>query len=235
MAEKFTESDLYRPICDFLETEGFAVRGEVKDCDMAAVKGDRLLIVELKKSFNLKLVYQALDRQALAKEVFVAIPRPAKGQNSREWKSMLKLLKRLELGLITVALDSPVQTVDVLLEPSDSLAWKNRKKTAALKQEIEGRAADFNTGGITRRKIVTAYREKSVELCCILEGKGQVSYQELRELGLLEKQIKILGSNFYGWFQRVKRGIYCLSEEGKKVMSDKEMEEITFYYRNKWK
>lgn len=235
MAEKFKESDLYLPICDFLQAEGFTVRGEVKNCDVAAVKEDRLLIIELKKSFNLKLIYQALDRQALAKEVFVAIPRPIKGQNSKEWKSMLKLLKRLELGLITVALDSPIQTVDVLLEPSDSLAWKNRKKRATLQQEILGRSADFNKGGINRQKIMTAYREKSVELCCILEGKGQVSYEELRELGLSEKQIKILGSNFYGWFQRVKRGIYCLSEAGRNALSEKRMEEIILYYRNKWK
>lgn len=235
MAEEFAESDLYPPICRFLQAEGFTVRGEVKNCDVAAVKEDRLLIVELKKGFNLKLVYQALDRQALAKEVFVAIPRPTKGQNSKEWRNMLKLLKRLELGLMTVALDSPVQTVDVLLEPSESLAWKNRKKRATLKQEILGRSADFNLGGINRQKVMTAYREKSVELCCILEKKEQVSYAELRILGFSEKQIKILGSNFYGWFQRVKPGIYGLSGVGRSALSEKDMEEVILYYRNKWK
>ena len=112
------ETDLYGPIRFFLENQGFQVQAEVKHCDIAAVKEGKTVIIELKKSFNLKLVYQALERQSLTDEVFVAIPRPQKGQRERAWKDMLRLLKRLELGLITVALDSPMQTVDVILEPA---------------------------------------------------------------------------------------------------------------------
>ena len=39
---------------------------------------------------------------------------------------MLRLLKRLELGLLTVALDSPLKTVDVVLTPADSMIRKNK-------------------------------------------------------------------------------------------------------------
>ncbi|MGN1231119.1 MAG: DUF2161 family putative PD-(D/E)XK-type phosphodiesterase, partial [Anaerotignum sp.] len=181
---EFKETDLYVPIRAFLEEEGYQVQAEVKHCDIAAVKDGQLVVVELKKAFNLKLVYQALERQSLTEQVFVAIPRPKKGQREKAWKDMLRLLKRLELGLLTVALDSPLQTVDVVLEPSDSLAWKNRKKREQVQAEMENRQMDVNVGGMTRRKIITAFREKSIHLACILEREGQVSTAALRERGM---------------------------------------------------
>ena len=88
----FAETDLYEPVCRFLEEEGYRVQAEVKDCDIAAEKDGELIIVELKKSFQLKLVYQALDRQSLTEQVFVAIPRPQKGQREKSWKNCRKRL-----------------------------------------------------------------------------------------------------------------------------------------------
>ena len=197
----FAETDLYEPVCRFLEEEGYRVQAEVKDCDIAAEKDGELVIVELKKSFQLKLVYQALDRQSLTEQVFVAIPRPQKGQRGKSWKNMLKLLKRLEIGLLTVALDSPLKTVDVVLTPSDSLAWKNRKKRERLQAELENREA--------------------------------VTYGELREMGLEEKYMSILRSNVYHWFERVEKGVYRLSEEGRKALEEPDYEKVIEYYRKK--
>lgn len=227
----FAETDLYEPVCRFLEEEGYQVQAEVKDCDIAAEKDGELIIVELKKSFQLKLVYQALDRQSLTEQVFVAIPRPQKGQREKSWKNMLKLLKRLEIGLLTVALDSPLKTVDVVLTPSDSLAWKNRKKRERLQAELENRQVSANTGGMNRRKIVTAYREKALHLCCILENREAVTYGELREMGLEEKYMAILRSNVYHWFERVEKGVYRLSEEGRKALEERDYEKVVAYYR----
>ena len=76
---EFKETDLYEPIRAFLEEEGYQVQAEVKHCDIAAEKNGRLVVVELKRAFGLKLVYQGLERQSLTDEVFVAIPRPKKG------------------------------------------------------------------------------------------------------------------------------------------------------------
>lgn len=233
--QEWKESDLYEPVCSFLTKEGFTVRAEVKNCDIAAKKGERLIIVELKKAFNLKLVYQAIERQSLSKEVFVAIPRPQKGQNTKPWKSMLKLLKRLELGLLTVALDSGLKTVDVVLEPADSAVWKNRNKIQKLKKEFDNRQFDLNIGGINRKKIVTAYREKAIELACIIEKKETISYQELKEMEKDKNQIHMLQTNVYHWFERVSRGVYQLSEEGKQFLLSKEWQEIKEFYRKKQK
>ena len=233
--KKFYETDLYAPICDFLKKEGFVVKSEVKGCDVTAQKGDRLIIVELKKSFQLSLLYQAIERQSYCQEVFVAIPRPEKPQNTKQWKNMIKLLKRLELGLFTVALDSPLHIVDVILEPSDSMIRKNKTKKQKLLLELEGRSGDYNVGGMTRRKVITAYREKALELCCILQQQKEVDYALLRRYGLLEPHIKMLGTNVYKWYKRVKKGVYCLSEEGKKALDDEQYFDIVAYYKKKWR
>ena len=226
----FKETDLYEPIRAFLEEEGYQVQAEVKDCDIAAVKDGQLLIVELKKSFNLKLVYQGMERQSLTDQVFVAIPRPKKGAREKAWKDMLKLLKRLELGLLTVALDSPLKTVDVVLEPSDSLAWKNRKKREKLQAELENRQVDGNVGGMTRRKIMTAFREKSIRLACLLEREGQVSTATLRERGM-EEYLPLLGRNYDKWFGRVEKGVYTLSEKGKEALESEDFAKAVAFYR----
>ena len=227
----FKETDLYEPIRAFLEEEGYQVQAEVKNCDIAAVKDGQLVIVELKKAFNLKLVYQGLERQSLTEQVFVAIPRPKKGQREKAWKDMLKLLKRLELGLLTVALDSPLQTVDVVLEPSDSLAWKNRKKREKVQAELEQRQVDANVGGMTRRKIMTAFREKSIRLACLLEKEEQVSTASLRERGM-EDYIGILSRNYDKWFRRVEKGVYALSEKGKEALGNEDYAKVVSFYRS---
>lgn len=226
----FKETDLYEPIRAFLEEEGYQVQAEVKDCDIAAVKDGQLLIVELKKAFNLKLVYQGMERQSLTDQVFVAIPRPKKGAREKSWKDMLKLLKRLELGLLTVALDSTLKTVDVVLEPSDSLAWKNRKKREKLQAELEHRQVDGNVGGMTRRKIMTAFREKSIRLACLLEREGQVSTATLRERGM-EEYLPLLGRNYDKWFGRVEKGVYTLSEKGKEALESEDFAKAVAFYR----
>lgn len=227
---EFKETDLYAPIRAFLEEEGYQVQAEVKHCDIAAVKDGQLVVVELKKAFNLKLVYQALERQSLTEQVFVAIPRPKKGQWEKAWKDMLRLLKRLELGLLTVALDSPLQTVDVVLEPSDSLAWKNRKKREQVQAEMENRQMDVNVGGMTRRKIITAFREKSIRLACILEREGQISTAALRERGM-EDCVGILSRNYDKWFRRVEKGVYTLSEKGREALEMEDYAKTVAFYR----
>jgi len=227
----FKETDLYEPIRAFLEEEGYQVQAEVKNCDIAAVKDGQMVIVELKKAFNLKLVYQGLERQSLTEQVFVAIPRPKKGAREKAWKDMLKLLKRLELGLLTVALDSPLQTVDVVLEPSDSIAWKNRKKREKVQAELEQRQVDGNVGGMTRRKIMTAFREKSIRLACLLEREERVSLAALRERGM-EDSVGILSRNYDKWFKRVEKGVYALSDKGKEALENEDYAKAVAYYRN---
>ena len=144
---------------------------------------------------------------------------------------MLKLLKRLELGLLTVALDSPLQTVDVVLEPADSLAWKNRRKREKVQAELENRQVDAKVGGMTRRKIMTAFREKSIRVACLLEKEGQLSTADFRERGL-EDCVGPLSRNYDKWFKRVEKGVYTLSDKGKEALENEDYAKVVSFYRN---
>lgn len=234
MTEKFLESDLYEPIRHFFEEKGYVVRSEVKNCDVVAQKEKEYIIIELKKAFTLQLVYQLLERQKISPFVFAAIPRPEK-QNTKQWKSMLNLLKKLEIGLLTIALNSERKTVEIILEPSFSSVRKNIKKQKWLEKELKGRTSEFNKGGVSHKKIITAYREKAIELACMLEKTGQMSCKQLKQKGLEQKQLKILQSNFYGWFERISRGVYQLTQKGKQELNSIEFQEVTAFYREKQK
>ena len=71
-----TERDLYPPVKALLESLGFTVRGEVNGCDVVAVRGDDLVIVELKRAVNLELLLQAVDRLRLTDAVYLAVEAP---------------------------------------------------------------------------------------------------------------------------------------------------------------
>jgi hypothetical protein len=76
------ETSLYRPVKVFLEGLGFVVKGEIRDCDLVALKGDNLPVVvicELKLTFNLELILQGVDRATTSDEVWLASRRAEGG------------------------------------------------------------------------------------------------------------------------------------------------------------
>ncbi len=224
------ETELYIPIKEFFEKNGFEVKAEVKGCDLAAVKADVLLIAELKKSFNLKLVYQVLERKSLTPYVYAVIPRP-KSFKEKNVKMMLKLLKEIKVGLITVGVESKFKPVDVVLEPESGKVKNNNKRKIILK-EFNSRKTDFNLGGAkSSKKIITAYRESSVEIACLAEKFGELTTKMARELSSAQKPESILRTNFYGWFDKAGRGIYILSKDGLNALEDKDLSELVEFYR----
>ena len=71
------ETDLYQPVKDFFEAEGYEVKAEINGCDVVAIKDDApTVIVELKTTFSLELVLQGIDRQKLSDDVYLAVPKP---------------------------------------------------------------------------------------------------------------------------------------------------------------
>ena len=157
--EKLRESDLYGPVRDYLAGLGYEVKGEVKDCDVTAMRDGELIVVELKKGFTLELVYQALDRQRVADGVYVAVPLPKRGYMSPQVRDMQSLCRRLELGLIFVGFTSRgIPQVDVAVHPKEASApRRDKKRRLAVIREHESRTGSVNTGGVSRKKILTAY------------------------------------------------------------------------------
>ncbi|WP_226035249.1 DUF2161 domain-containing phosphodiesterase [Aquibacillus saliphilus] len=231
--KKIQESDLYKPIQTHFVREGYQVYGEVKDCDMAIVKDDELIIIELKLNLSIDLLIQATKRQRLSELVYIAVPKPKYKPRSKRWTDIRRLVKRLDLGLILVSFSGKASKTEIIFEPTPTNPKKstgqNKRKRQELLKEIDGRSADFNIGGTTRTQIMTAYRENCIQIACYLDDAGELSPKALTDMGTGKKTASILTKNYYGWFDRIRRGIYVLSAKGKKEL--KEYPELLSYYR----
>ena len=210
-----TECDLAAPVTAYLAAQGWTVRSEVKDCDVAAVRGSDLLVVEMKKALTLALLVQAVRRQRLTDSVYLAVPRPgAVWQWRRANRGVLHLLRRLELGLLFVSLEQGRDPVEVVLQPRPLARRRKAAARRAVLEEVGQRSGDYNTAGSTRRKLMTAYRERAIRIACLLSLHGELSPKHLRALGTGEKTQSILYDNVYGWFRRVGKGAYRLAARG---------------------
>ena len=110
------EADLYAPIKAYLEGQGYTVKSEIGPADVVACRGDDPpVIVELKTTFSLTLVHQAIDRQAMTDAVYIAVPRKTGRPFQKALGDMRRLSRRLGLGLITVRLTDGF--VEVHLDP----------------------------------------------------------------------------------------------------------------------
>ncbi len=226
------ETDLYEPIQKYFTDLGYQVNGEVKTLDVTAVKDDKLVVIELKKNLNMKLLIQGVKRQRLTDQVYIAVQRPKK-TFSRDWRDKIHLIRRLELGLIVVSFTRKNPLVQVICDPkpfnrAQSMNRAKRKQKGIL-DEIKERSGDYNVGGSTRKKVMTAYREKSIHIACCLHRYGELSPKKLRELGTGDKTTSIVSKNFYGWFERIRRGVYGLTDAGQKGLEEYKV--ITKHYQ----
>ena len=206
------ETTLYLPIKRFLERLGFDVKGEVRGCDVVAIKGDAPLVVvtELKLSFTLELVLQGVDRTAAADEVWLAVQSSSRG---REHDSRVrKLCRLLGFGLLGV---SRTGRVDVLVEPVPWRPRRDKARRSQLVDEHRRRLGDPALGGGTRQPIMTAYRQQAL-ICAAALAQGPRRVRELKTA--VPDAPKILLNNVYGWFVRVERGVYALAEPGRAAL-----------------
>lgn len=207
------ESEMYAPLKTFLENEGHTVRAEVKDADIVAIKGDEMIIVEMKTNFSLKFVYQLVERQRLSDKVYAAVLVNYKTRWGKSFQNMSKLLKRLSLGLIVVYVKKNGIFVEKIFEPEFHRYNRSHKKEESLRTEFESRTGDYNTGGVTRKKIMTSYREKAIQIAYVLENESCLSIKEIKKRTGIESAASILQRNHYGWFIREQRGVYKVTEK----------------------
>ena len=211
------ETDLYAPVKAFLEGQGYDVKAEIHGCDLVAVRGaEPPLIVELKRRFTLDLLLQGVDRLTLTDTVYLAVPQPGrKASGPSPYDSgVQKLCRRLGVGLLVVDTGRAAgHEVDVLLDPVPYSPRKDRKRTARLLGEHARRRGDPNRGGSTRVPIVTAYRQDALR-CARLLQDGPLSLKALRAAGAPQDVAAILQRNVYGWFERIAKGTYGLTEAG---------------------
>lgn len=213
------EVEISAPIEKYLTDLGYKVRSEVKGCDITAIKDDTLLVVECKKVLSLKLIYQAVDRQEFCDNVYIAIAL-TDGSKFRNRKHLLKLLRRLELGLIVVTFLKTKTRIDIVLEPKEYKKRRKHKRRASILDEMTNRSGNYNKGGSVKTKIMTAYKENSLQIASVLLNNGPLSSKDLKKMGTCEKTYSILYKNFYGWFQKEsKRGQYSITPSGREALA----------------
>ena len=223
---------MYEPIRQLLNGLGFIVRGEVNNCDIAAIKEGEIWVVEMKLSANLTLLYQAMGRKAITDYVFIAVPRPKNSRN-KNFGLLKKIIAKLELGLILVSIESPVPLAEIVIHPNVSKKT-NQKKAESVRKEILGRSAD-TTGGAANTKISTAYREKSIKIACFLEALGELGSRELRGLGCEKDTATVLRNNHYGWFSKTEDGKYTLSTAGEEYLHTNANSPLVVFYKSNTK
>lgn len=207
------EYELFEPIQKLFTQNGYKVNAEVRDCDVTAVRDEQLVIIEMKKNLSVTLLSQALERQKTGSEVYIAIPKPKK-YSPKKFRDTMYVLKKLELGLIFVNLRGEHSFAEIVLTPQEfkpvCKRYSERKKIIT---EINGRSIDTNTGGVSGRKIATAFTEKCIHIACILEKYGPLSPAGVRRFGTDEQTGPILYRNTYGWFERPEKGIYDINDK----------------------
>jgi hypothetical protein len=209
------ETALYLPIKNFLEAAGYAVKGEIGSCDVVGLSGDEptvVVICELKLTFNLELVLQAVDRAIASDEVWIAARVSAKGKGREGDRRFRDLCRRLGFGMLAV---SDSGTVDVIVSPVAPMPRKNIRRRSRLVEEHRRRKGDPALGGSTRAPIMTAYRQQALA-CAVAIQNGQQRPKDIRANA--PEAAKILRHNVYGWFERVDRGIYALTELGSEAL-----------------
>lgn len=231
MSNELKESDLYEPIKAFFIENGYSVNGEVKNIDMVVSKENEFIAIELKPTFNLKLILQAIDRQKMIDSVYVAIFKP-KSINKR-YKEIVHLIKRLELGLITVSILKSGTRVVVEQHPLEFNRKKNHKKKKAIIKEVNNRTGIMdNIGGTTKVKQVTSYREDSLAVATALKEFEEASPKDIKEITRIGKTGQILYKNYYGWFERIGQGSYKLSVKGHQGIES--FKTISNYFKHKY-
>lgn len=201
------ESDLYAPVKALLEGQGYSVKGEVRGCDVVAVRGSEPpVIVELKRAFGIGLVLQAVNRLALSDTVYLAV-----GTWPKNLRDVKKLCRRLGVGLMIVV----EERVDILLDPAPYKPRKDVRRVGRMLGEHARRVGDPNRGGSsTRVPLMTAYRQEALRCAGLLAKNGPMKVAALKRAAEAPKAAAILSQDHYGWFERVERGIYGLTPKG---------------------
>jgi len=210
------ETSLYLPVKAFLEQAGYTVKGEIGGCDIVGLSDQDppvVVICELKMSFNLELILQAVDRAAVADEVWIAARISAKGKGRESDKRYRDLCRRLGIGMLGVADNGEISVIVGSVTP---MPRTNPKRRSRLMREHQKRRGDPVVGGSTRVPQMTAYRQQALG-CAAALASGPLKVKDIRSQ--VPDAGKILLSNVYGWFERLDRGVYQLTPAGREALS----------------
>ncbi len=214
------EADLYPPLKAYLEAQGYEVKAEIGDCDLLARRGgEPPVVVELKLTFSLALVMQGVARQAVFEHVYLAVP----VSSERGWKlrytDIVRLCRRLGLGLLAVRTGDAPQ-VEAHLDPGPYQPRQRAKAAGRMLREFERRVGDPNVGGTTGIKRMTAYRQDALRCAAVLNAEGPLKAALVAQAAGVARAAALMRADHYGWFERVARGVYGLTPMGEAALRE---------------
>lgn len=213
------ETELYAPVKAFLQRQGYEVKGEIGACDVVGCRdGDDPVIVELKTAFSLSLFHQGIARMSITDVVYIAVPRKTGKPFGKALKENTALARRLGLGLITVRLSDKL--VEVHADPGPYAPRKSKKRRGRLLKEFARRVGDPNDGGATRHGLITAYRQDAIRCARFLAVHGASKGAKVAEWAEVPTATRLMRDNHYGWFEKVEKGVYALTKQGHKGLTD---------------
>lgn len=211
------ETDLYPPVKAYLEAAGFEVKGEVGPADVVGLAGEDMVIVELKRGFSLTLFHQAIARLTVCETVYIAVARGSGRAWAKSLAENVKLARRLGLGVLTVGLSTG--TIVLHCDPGPYSPRKQPRRKRAILGEFARRAGDPNLGGLQGKR-VTAYRQEAVLCAEFLALAGEAKGAEVAKSTGVARATTIMRDNHYGWFEKVRVGVYSLTKTGAEAVRD---------------
>jgi hypothetical protein len=107
--------------------------------------------------------------------------------------------------------------LEVHCDPGPYAPRQSKPRKTALLREFARREGDPNTGGATRQGLVTAYRQDAIRCAgCLAELGPSKGATVARQTGV-EQATRLMADNHYGWFERVEKGIYALTDKGREA------------------
>ncbi|GAB6106288.1 DUF2161 family putative PD-(D/E)XK-type phosphodiesterase [Fusibacter bizertensis] len=219
----FKETDLHDPVKKWFEMQGCEVKAEVKSIDMVGIYNELLIAIELKLKLNLEVINQAVERQSIADLVYIAVVHDFKAVETKRFKMTLLTLKRLNLGLLLINFRASEPIVFEMLKPESFDFEKSKSlkknKRATIVKEFNKRSGNFNKAGSSKAKLMTAYREECLYVAYLMQEYDLSKAKQFEPFDIKSiKAISIFSKNYHGWFQKVEKGVYQLSEQGRQAI-----------------
>ncbi len=187
----------------------------MKGCDVVGLRGEAaevLVIGELKAAFTLELVLQAVERTAVADEVWLAVAASKRGRGREADPRVKKLCRFLGFGLLAVTAS---EMIEVIVEPAPWTPRRNSKRRSAIVDEFRRRKGDPVAGGSTRMPQMTAYRPAGARHCC--RACRRTGAAARSQDGRSRRRQDSAGQRLR-LFERLERGVYGLTDGGRAAL-----------------